>query len=73
MIDRLAPTTDRIMVGKLNHDPRRERRIDWRAFLAGALERLTRHGCGYTIKDTLWRFADEKIRRSWPRAVAGKA
>jgi len=71
VIDRLAPTTDRIMVGKLNHDPRRERAVDWRAFLAEALRRLTRHGCGYTIKDALWRYADAEIRGAWPRTAGG--
>ena len=67
VIDRNAANVDRWSVGKLNHDPAREREIDWRRFLADVLGRLAAHRARYTIKDGLWAFADDEIKAGFPK------
>jgi DNA repair photolyase len=63
---------DVVKIGKLNHDKKREAKIDWTAFLRSALERLEGRRCGYYIKHDLWAFADEDIRAVYPKERAAE-
>lgn len=62
VIERLAPVTDRFKVGKLNHFPEIERRVDWRRFLADAIGLLKRLGADYYIKRDLATFGEGRAR-----------
>jgi len=44
---------DLYKIGKLNHDPEREAKIDWRSFGAKAIELCQRYGKRYYIKEDL--------------------
>ncbi len=52
-IDSLSDCADLFKVGKLNHDPERERQIDWRAFGIAAIAHLKERRKRYYIKDDL--------------------
>lgn len=55
-------------VGKLNHHPEIEDKVDWHGVLLEVLDALYYEQCAnYLIKDDLWKFADADTRRRWPR------
>jgi len=49
---------DLYKIGKLNHDPEREAKIDWRSFGARAIELCERYGKRYYIKEDLAKHLD---------------
>jgi len=67
VLDLLEPWVDIWKVGKLNHDPKREKELDWRGFLTQVLAALSCRKAEYYIKDDLWAFADAGMR-SVPRS-----
>lgn len=64
----LSKAVDVWKIGKLNHDAAREKAIDWKLFLGRMITRLWELGANYYIKDDLWDFADEPIRRKYPKS-----
>jgi len=56
-------------IGKLNHHPEIERRIDWSAFLHELLVELHASGSRYYIKNGLWRFACKADREAYGQSV----
>jgi DNA repair photolyase len=54
VIEALGDSVDVWKVGRWNHD-KRANSIDWKSFLASALEILHRAKAAYYIKDELWR------------------
>ena len=49
---------DLYKIGKLNHDPKREAEVDWRAFGIKAIELCEKYGKPYYIKDDLAKYLD---------------
>ncbi len=58
VIERTHEYVDLYKVGKLNHDPQREAKIDWRAFGARAIELCEKYGKRYYIKEDLAKHLD---------------
>jgi DNA repair photolyase len=60
-ITEIAPFTDVIKVGKLNHDAR-AKQIDWAKFAIAARELLEKLGCTYVLKADLRAYLPEVLR-----------
>ena len=72
VIDRTSPCVDHFKIGKLNHHPEIEKKIDWRKFLRDVLVALEIRKSSYYIKDDLWAYADGAIRERWSQSSTGK-
>jgi hypothetical protein len=64
----ISGSVDVIKVGKLNHDPARERTVDWPSFTRQAIALMHSVGQTYYIKRDLWRACAGKVEglQSWP-------
>lgn len=54
---------DRYAVGKLNHMPHIERRIDWEKFVEDLMPELAAAERHYYIKDDLWAYASDELKK----------
>ena len=54
-IERLSEYVDLFKIGKLNHDPAREKEIHWHGFGVDAIELCEKYGKKYYVKDDLAR------------------
>jgi DNA repair photolyase len=68
VIRSISGSVDAIKVGKLNHDPARERKVDWPSFTRQAIALMQAVGQTYYIKRDLWRACAGKVEgfQSWP-------
>jgi DNA repair photolyase len=55
-------------VGKLNHMPDIERRVDWKRFVEDVVLVLMTTGRHYYIKNDLWAYTLERFRRAYHQA-----
>lgn len=62
LIDQMAAYTDTWKIGKLNHNPTIEKKINWREFLRTILGKVSALDSGYYIKDDLWKWADMDVQ-----------
>jgi len=67
VIRRMHPWVDHFAVGPLNYMPEVASRVNWPQFLCQALEVLEPTSSDYSIKDDLWKHADDATRARWPR------
>ena len=67
VVQRTVGFVDHYKIGKLNHHPEIEKKIDWRKFLLNVLIALNVRKKSYYIKDDLWKFADEEIRKNFAK------
>ena len=58
VIDATQGVVDLFKIGKINHDPKREAAIDWRAFAYEAVKRCAGYGVAYYVKKDLARYCD---------------
>lgn len=72
LMEMYAPYTNCFKIGKLNHNPKLEKSIDWRKFLDDAVAIMRKHNKTFIIKSDLLKFNNGTFLYSWetdPRSL----